>query len=101
MENLLSAAEMARLAKSHAAAAVLIGGMITFQWWEISRGNLTNTDELLTAERSREMLLLGRSSVHLNFKPSFAKPPLQYWLTTLTLGKIDHREVAVRIWPLI
>jgi 4-amino-4-deoxy-L-arabinose transferase-like glycosyltransferase len=84
-----------------AAAAFLIAGMMALQLLEISRGNLTNTDELLTAERSREMLLLGRSSVHLNFEPSFAKPPLQYWLTTLTLGKIDHREVAVRIWPLI
>jgi 4-amino-4-deoxy-L-arabinose transferase-like glycosyltransferase len=84
-----------------AATALLIGGMITWQSFEIRKGTLTNTDELLTAERTREMLLLGRSSVHLNFQLSFAKPPLQYWLTSLTLDKIDNREVTVRIWPLI
>src|SRR5882762_9411995 len=54
-----------------------------------------------TAERSREMLLLGRSAVHLNFQLSFTKPPLQYWLTAWTLPRIDNREFAVRIWPLI
>lgn len=68
---------------------------------EIPKGILSNTDELLTAERSREMLLLGRSEVHFNFEPSFAKPPLQYWLTSLTLPVFKNRTLAVRIWPLI
>lgn len=93
--------ERARCAWPIAATALLIGCVISWLSSEIPKGLLTNTDELLTAERSREMLLLGRSSVHLNFQLSFAKPPLQYWLTTLTLSKIDNREVAVRIWPLI
>ena len=39
--------------------------------------------------------------VHLNFQKSFAKPPLQYWLTTLTLPRFENRTLAVRIWPLI
>src|ERR1700719_1534115 len=73
---------------------------------EIPRGLLTNTDELFTAERSREMLLLGPWQVHLNFQPSYSKPPLQYWLTvqTLSIAKAHNflsREVAVRCWPLI
>ncbi len=93
--------ERVRFAWLIAAMALLIGCVISWLSLEISKGLLTNTDELLTAERSREMLLLGRSSVHLNFELSFAKPPLQYWLTTLTMSKIDNREVAVRIWPLI
>jgi 4-amino-4-deoxy-L-arabinose transferase-like glycosyltransferase len=67
----------------------------------IPQGTLANTDELLTAERSREMLLLGRSEIHLNFKPSFEKPPLQYWLTALTLPRLKNRTLAVRIWPMI
>ena len=73
-----------------------------FGWlaWEIPKGILSlSSDELLTAERSREMLLLGRSEVHFNFSPSFEKPPLQYWLTSLTLPRFKNRTLAVRIWP--
>jgi len=67
---------------------------------EIPKGTLSGSgDELLTAERSREMLLLGRSEVHYNFHPSFEKPPLQYWLTSLTLPRFNNRTLAVRIWP--
>jgi len=74
--------------------------------FEIPRGRLTTSDELFTAERSREMILLGPWQVHLNFEPSYSKPPLQYWLTTWTLSLADaryffSREIAVRIWPLV
>ena len=69
--------------------------------FEVPRGILTNTDELFTAERSREMLLLGRSVVHFNFEPSFSKPPLQYWLTSFTLLRIMNSALAVRVWPLL
>src|SRR5690348_7719930 len=68
---------------------------------QIPKGILTNTDELLTAERSREMLLTTPWVVHFNFKKSFAKPPLQYWLTMLTLQQFQNRTLAVRIWPLV
>jgi 4-amino-4-deoxy-L-arabinose transferase-like glycosyltransferase len=86
---------------SIAAAALLVITVFAWLSFEIQQGRLTNTDELFTAERSREMLLLGRSAVHLNFQLSFTKPPLQYWLTAWTLPRIDNREFAVRIWPLI
>jgi 4-amino-4-deoxy-L-arabinose transferase-like glycosyltransferase len=56
---------------------------------------------LLTAERSREMLLTTPWVVRFNFQKSFAKPPLQYWLTTLTLPRFENRTLAVRIWPLV
>src|ERR1043166_4142398 len=68
---------------------------------KIPRGILTYQDELFTAERSREMLIMGRDSVYYNFQHSFAKPPLQYWLTTFTLPRIANSATAVRIWPLI
>jgi 4-amino-4-deoxy-L-arabinose transferase-like glycosyltransferase len=68
---------------------------------KIPKGILTYPDELLTAERSREMLIKGRDTVRFNFRHDFAKPPLQYWLTTLTLPKIDNQTTAVRLWPLV
>jgi 4-amino-4-deoxy-L-arabinose transferase-like glycosyltransferase len=68
---------------------------------EIPKGTLVATDELLTAERTREMLSTGPWLVHFNFEPSFEKPPLQYWLTTLTLPRVANPSLAVRIWPLI
>jgi 4-amino-4-deoxy-L-arabinose transferase-like glycosyltransferase len=81
-------------------AAVLIVGVSVWLALRIPQGMLTYPDELLTAERSREMLLLGRDTVHFNFRPSFAKPPLQYWLTTLSLPVFRNSSTAVRIWPL-
>ena len=67
---------------------------------EVPKGTLVATDELLTAERTREMLSTGPWLVHFNFRPSFEKPPLQYWLTTLTLPRFESSSLAVRIWPL-
>src|SRR5207237_9670691 len=78
-------------------------GMASGSSWlafEIPKGTVSSSgDEMLTAERSREMLLLGRSEVHFNLKPSFEKPPLQYWLTSLTLPRFENPSFAVRIWP--
>lgn len=69
---------------------------------EIPKGILTATDELLTAERTREMIVTGaKSVVQFNFRPSFEKPPLQYWLTTLTLDRFHNRSAAVRVWTLL
>jgi 4-amino-4-deoxy-L-arabinose transferase-like glycosyltransferase len=83
------------------AAALLIVCVFIWLGFEIQKGRLTNTDELVTAERSREMLLTHQWTVQFNFQPSLEKPPLQYWLTTLTLPHIGQHEAAVRIWPLI
>src|SRR5205807_3454598 len=81
-------------------AVVLIASVFSWLALEIPKGTLSSSgDELLTAERSREMLLLGRSEVHFNFNPSFEKPPLQYWLTSLTLRRFENRTLAVRVWP--
>jgi len=84
-----------------ALTGLVIVGFVAWLAVQIPRGILTNTDELLTAERSREMLLTTPWVVHFNFQEDFAKPPLQYWLTTLTLQRFENRTLAVRIWPLI
>ena len=57
--------------------------------------------EQAVAERTREMLLTTPWTVHFNFQPSFEKPPLQYWLTGLSLQTLKNRTFAVRIWPLV
>jgi 4-amino-4-deoxy-L-arabinose transferase-like glycosyltransferase len=78
--------------------------IISFAVWmglEAPHGIMWGTDELLTAERSREMQTTEPWVVHYNFDRSFEKPPLQYWLTSLTLPRFENRAVAVRIWPLV
>jgi 4-amino-4-deoxy-L-arabinose transferase-like glycosyltransferase len=43
---------------------------------------LTNWDEGIYAEISREMLSLGLLVPHWNYQPWFEKPPLMFWITT-------------------
>lgn len=86
--------------------AILVAAllMVAFAVWlgmEAPRGIMLGTDELLTAERTREMLITEPWVVHYNFHRSFEKPPLQYWLTSLTLPRFENRAVAVRIWSLL
>lgn len=93
-----------RQKQRHWAIAIAMAiGFCVFLWigLEIPRGILAHTDELLTAERTREMLLTKPWVVHYNFQRSFEKPPLQYWLSSLTLPRLHNRTLAVRIWPLL
>lgn len=84
------------------ATILVIFGFALWLALEAPHGTMWGTDELLTAERSREMLVTGeRAVVHYNFHRSFEKPPLQYWLTSFTLPRFENRAVAVRIWPLL
>ena len=77
--------------------------ILVFGWLgtQSAIGFLNPSDEFFTAERSREMLRQGPWAVRNNFEVIGLKPPLQYWLTTLTLPRFQNRELAVRIWPLI
>ena len=83
------------------AAALLLVCMTNWFAFEIPRGILNRPDEMLTAERTREMVLTGQLSVvHFNFSPSFEKPPLQYWFSSLTLIAFNNKAVALRIWSM-
>lgn len=85
-----------------AVAAIFLVLVAAWLASELPQGVLTATDELLTAERSREMIVTGEKTVvHFNFRSSFEKPPLQYWLTILTLPKFQNPSFAVRIWTLL
>ena len=90
-----------RRGRAIATACLILAVVLAWLSWEIPKGTLVATDELLTAERTREMLTMGPWVVHFNFRPSFEKPPLQYWLTTLTLPRFENPSAAVRIWSLI
>ncbi len=97
-----SAADFHRRRRQAVTVTALI--VLAFAAWlsfEAPHGILSGTDELLTAERTREMLMTEPWVVHYNFHRSFEKPPLQYWLTSLTLPRFQHRAVAVRIWPIL
>src|SRR3984893_1017410 len=70
--------------RAFSVAALII---FLFSFWlgvQAPIGIMSATDELLTAERTREMLMTEPLFVHFNFERSFEKPPLQYWLTSLT-----------------
>lgn len=76
--------------------ALLLGAAL---WPTLGAGHLTNTDELFTAERAREMNLPGGDpwTVRENFVVTFRKPPLQYWLTAASLrlfGGADPERAA-------
>src|SRR5438105_12661543 len=73
------------------AAALIVIAFAAWLSFEAPRGILNGTDELLTAERSREMLVTGEPwVVHYNFHRSFEKAPLQYWLTSFSLPRIQN-----------
>src|SRR5437870_5596410 len=67
-----------------AIASLIIVALAVWLGLEAPRGILSGTDELLTAERTREMLLTEPWVVHYNFQRSFEKP-----------------AVALRIWPIL
>jgi 4-amino-4-deoxy-L-arabinose transferase-like glycosyltransferase len=69
----------------------------------IGTGTLWHHDELLTANRAREMLVRGDPfAVTLNFAPSVKKPPLQFWICALLLRALPGQpEFAVRLPTLL
>jgi hypothetical protein len=68
----------------------------------IGEGTLQHSDELLTAERGREVRLTGDPwTIHYNFAPSFHKPPLHYYLVALAQWAVADIEFAARFWTVI
>lgn len=81
--------------------AVLLGAALFMAalWPRLGSGRLWHHDEILTAERAREMLTSGDPwAVRLNGRPDFHKPPAQYWLTAgLLRAWPGEPERAVRL----
>lgn len=81
------------------AVSVAVLGYTVLVFAGLGGGSLSYVDGLRTAERSREFLVTGDwSTVHSNFSPSFKKPPLQYWLTALTMSLADDKQSVPRFW---
>ena len=97
-ETLASNAERRRASRL---AALIVFLFVAWIGLQAPFGIMSGTDELLTAERTREMLMTEPWVVHYNFQRSFEKPLLQYWLTSLTLAHFQNRAVAVRVWSLL
>ena len=57
---------------------------------------LTNWDEGIYAEISREMLSLGVIVPHWNYQPWFEKPPLMLWITALFFKLFGIHEFWAR-----
>ncbi|MFH0909004.1 MAG: hypothetical protein V1929_09600 [bacterium] len=74
---------------------VLISFVIYF--WRLGEGSLRPWDESLTAERSREVLLVDDwFTPHFQLQPDYQKPPLYYWLTVLNFKLFGVNEFSVR-----
>jgi 4-amino-4-deoxy-L-arabinose transferase-like glycosyltransferase len=78
-------------------AVLLLGAVLIF--WNLRGDALTHWDEGRTAERAREIpVFYDWITIHLNYQPDFAKPPLYYWLTALLYQLIGVNEFTARFW---
>ncbi len=85
-----------------AAPVALAVFVLAFYFWNLGGGSLKFWDEVLTAERSREMLLTGHwLTAHDGFVPNFNKPPLYYALTASTFRLLGENEFSVRLWSVL
>src|SRR2546430_13785618 len=84
-------AEILSTSRIPLAVTLLLGAILSF--WNLGGSDLTHWDEGRTAERAREILVFNDwVTLHLNYQPDFAKPPLYYWLTTLLYQIIGVNE---------
>jgi 4-amino-4-deoxy-L-arabinose transferase-like glycosyltransferase len=67
-------------------------------FWRLGAPGLMDPDEGRYAEIAREMLLLKDWLIpHLNLAPYLEKPPLVYWLTSLSFAAFGLAEWAARL----
>ena len=73
-----------------------------YYWDMLPMGSIHRYDEYHTLDRSNGFLIKGDwFTVYSNNEPYFKKPPLQYWLTAMTITMSDDLEFALRIWSYI
>ena len=81
---------------------LLLGGYSAHIFWNLDEGHTTHWDTHLTAERSREFLVADTVvTVHQNFEPTYAKPPLYYLQSAMLLELLDDKELAIRFWSVV
>ena len=78
------------------AAGIAIAGIIFFIPF-LGAVHLFDWDEINFAESAREMLISGNyARVQINFQPFWEKPPLFFWLQTLSMRAFGINEFAAR-----
>ena len=76
----------------------LITAFAVQQWQVLPQGAIQHTDEYLTLDRSNSFLLHDDYfTVYSENRPTFKKPPLQYWATAWLMQHTDDLEVALRL----
>lgn len=71
-----------------------LGALLFFS---LGKVHLFDWDEINFAESSREMLQSGNyQQVQINFKPFWEKPPLYFWMQTLSMKLFGINEFAAR-----
>ena len=76
----------------------LIAAFAVQQWQVLPQGAIQHTDEYLTLDRSNSFLLHDDYlTVYSENRPTFKKPPLQYWATAWLMQHTDDLEVALRL----
>ena len=77
---------------------VLIAAFAAWHWQVLPQGALQHTDEFRTLDRSNSFLLRDDDlTVYSENRPTFKKPPLQYWATAWLLQHTDDLEFALRL----
>src|SRR5689334_4869267 len=76
--------------------AILIIGQ--YYWQTLPIGCLHHTDEYLTLDRSNAFLIKKDwLTVYSLNQPTFKKPPLQYWLTALSMKNSVNTIIGLRL----
>jgi 4-amino-4-deoxy-L-arabinose transferase-like glycosyltransferase len=69
-----------------------------WHWHVLPQGTVQHTDEFLTLDRSNSFLLRDDYlTVYSENRPTFKKPPLQYWATAWLMQHTDDLEFALRL----
>jgi 4-amino-4-deoxy-L-arabinose transferase-like glycosyltransferase len=78
----------------------VLGLALVLLFYRLGDGSLHDWDEAIYAQVAREMLDSDVwTTLSWNGAPFFHKPPLYFWLTSLTYKVIGVSELAARLWP--
>jgi 4-amino-4-deoxy-L-arabinose transferase-like glycosyltransferase len=76
---------------------VMIAVVTIYYWTLLPVGHIQHGDEYLTLDRSNSFVIRGDySTVFSNNRPTFKKPPLQYWMTAALMRNGSDLELALR-----
>lgn len=79
-------------------ALALIAAFAVQQWHVLPQGAIQHTDEYLTLDRSNSFVIHDDYlTVYSENRPTFKKPPLQYWATAWLMQHTDDLEFALRL----